>query len=315
MTERELFYMKTIAKEKSISKAAAKLYISQPSLSQYVARVENALGEKLFIRTGNGLCLTYAGEKYMQAATSILNIYADFKTEIDGMSQLKSGRITIGITYFLSMLILSDILPAFRQAYPGIEIFVVEKSTNELERLLAAGEIDFAVMHIHKKLPVHAEIEEHCRLLEDPFVAVLSRQEPLAQALPKSGDMPTIALTDLRERQFIMVHKDQRIRQIADFVLASADFTPKIVLTTRNCETAKQLAAKGVGVSLLPLSYTRHFAQSPNAAICRIDHADAYWLLSVMTQRNGYLSAASQAFITMLQQAFAHGEQPAHSKL
>lgn len=308
MTERELFYMKTIAKEKSISKAATKLYISQPSLSQYVARVESALGEKLFIRTGNGLNLTYAGEKYMQAATSILNIYADFKTEIGGMSQLKSGRITIGITYFLSMLILPDILPAFRQAYPAIEIFVVEKSTNELERLLAAGEIDFAVMHIHKKLPVHAEIAEYCRLLEDPFVAVMSGQEPLAKALPGSGGTPTVTLPQLREQQFIMVHKDQRIRQIADFVLASADFTPKIVLTTRNCETARQLAAKGVGVSLLPLSYVLHFAESSDGAICRVDHADAYWLLSVMTQRNGYLSAASQAFITVLQQTFEQGE-------
>ena len=306
MTERELFYMKTIAKEKSISKAAAKLYISQPSLSQYVARVESALGEKLFIRTGSGLNLTYAGEKYMQAATSILNIYSDFKTEISGMSQLKSGRITIGITYFLSMLILSDILSAFRQAYPAIEIFVVEKSTNELERLLSAGEIDFAIMHVHKKLPVHTEIQEYCRLLEDPFVAVMSKQE-FPQALCVGG-MPVVTLSQLRESRFIMVHKDQRIRQIADFILASADFTPKIVLTTRNCETAKQLAGKGGGVSLLPLSYVNHFSASDDAVVCRVDHADAYWILSVMTQRNGYLSAAAQAFITMLQQAFEHDE-------
>ena len=305
MTERELLYMKTIAREKSISKAAAKLYISQPSLSQYVARVENALGEKLFIRTGNGLSLTYAGEKYMQAATSILNIYSDFKTEINGMSQVKSGRITIGITYFLSMLILPDILSGFRQTYPAIEIFVVEKSTNELERLLAAGEIDFAVMHIHKKLPVHAEIQEYCRLLEDPFVAVIPKRETLAPALNNDDGMPAVALSRLRACGFIMVHKDQRIRQIADFILASADFTPHIVLTTRNCETAKQLAVKGVGVSLLPLSYVNHFSDSRDAAVYRVDHADAYWLLSVMTQRNSYLSAASQAFIELMQQAFS----------
>lgn len=303
MTERELFYMKTIAKEKSISKAAAKLYISQPSLSQYVSRVESALGEKLFIRTGSGLSLTYAGEKYMQAATSILNIYSDFKAELGGMSGLKSGRITIGITYFLSMLVLPDILSDFRRAYPVIEIFVVEKSTNELERLLATGEIDFAIMHIHKKLPVHAEIQECSRLLEDPFVAVLSRQEPLAQALSDEG-LATVALSRLRESGFIMVHRDQRIRQIADFILASADFTPKIALTTRNCETARQLAFKGVGVSLLPLSYVKHFSDTQDAAVYRVDHADAYWLLSVMARRNSYLSAASQAFIAMLRRAF-----------
>lgn len=313
MTERELFYMKTIAKEKSISKAAAKLYVSQPSLSQYVARVESALGEKIFIRTGGGLSLTFAGERYMQTATSILNIYADFKNEISGMSQLKSGRITIGVTYFLSMLILADILSTFRQDYPAIEIFVVEKSTNELERLLAAGEIDLAIMHIHKKLPVNTEIQEYCRLLEDPFVAVMSRQESLAKALSDSHDgMPVIMLNQLRDSRFIMVHKDQRIRQISDFILASADFSPQIGLTTRNCETARQLSVRGVGVSLLPLSYINHFSDNHDAVICRLANADAYWIRSVMTQKNGYLSAASQEFIAMLRKAFAPDTKAAH---
>ncbi|MFV0497921.1 MAG: LysR family transcriptional regulator [Candidatus Fimivivens sp.] len=304
MTERELLYMKTIAKEKSISKAAAKLYVSQPSLSQYVARVESALGEKIFLRTGNGLMLTYAGEKYMQAATNILNIYADFKDEISGMAQLKSGRITIGVTYFLSMLILSDILSDFQRTYPAIEIFVVEKSTNELERLLSAGEIDLAVMHIHKKLPINADIHTHCHLLTDPFVAVMAKQAPLAKACPSRDGMPTIALNQLRDSRFIMVHKDQRIRQIADFILASADFTPNIVLTTRNCETARQLSVKGVGLSLLPLSYIKYFSDNRHAVICRLDNSDAYWIRAVMTRKSGYLSAASQAFIAMLQKAF-----------
>ncbi|MEA5136044.1 MAG: LysR family transcriptional regulator [Candidatus Fimivivens sp.] len=312
MTERELFYMKTIAKEKSISKAAAKLYVSQPSLSQYVARVESALGEKIFNRTGNGLSLTYAGEKYMQTATSILNIYSDFKNEISGMSQLKSGRITIGITYFLSMLILPDILSAFRRAYPAVEIFVVEKSTNELEKLLATGEIDFAIMHIHKKLPVNTEIQEYCRLLEDPFVAVMSAQEPLAQVLLNSDGVSVVALNALKDSEFIMVHKDQRIRQISDFILASADFSPKIALTTRNCETARQLSIKGVGVSLLPLSYINHFSFNHDAAIFGLDNADAYWIRSVMIQKNGYLSAASQEFILMLRDAFVTKTKNAH---
>ena len=306
MTRRELIYMKTIAEEKSISKAAAKLYVTQPSLSQYVARVEKTVGEKLFIRTSSGLGLTYAGEKYMQAASGILNIYDDFENAVTGISQLKRGRITIGITYFLSMFILPDILASFRNAYPAIEISVVEKSTNELERLLAAGEIDFAIMHIHKKLPIHTEIYEHSRLLQDPFVAVMSRNDPLAGSLVESnGRIRKISINMLKHSQFIMVNKDQRIRQICDFILASADFSPQIALTTRNCETAKQLAAKGVGVSLLPLSYVRHFSVSRDALICHIDNADAYWVLSVMAQKNGYLSLAAQKFIEMFNNAFS----------
>lgn len=315
MTKRELKYMKTIAEEKSISKAAAKLYVSQPSLSQYVARIEKTLGEKLFLRTNNGLSLTYAGEKYMQAATNILNIYADFENEVNGISQLKKGRIIIGITYFLSMCILPKILSSFRNSYPAIEIFVVEKSTNELEKLLSSGEIDFAIMHIHKKLPISAEIHENCRILEDPFVAVISKIDPLAESLKSyKQNTPVISIDMLKNSQFIMVHKDQRIRQISDFILASADFSPKITLTTRNCETAKQLAVKGLGIALLPLSYVDHFSDNNDAFICKINNADAYWLLSVMTQKNGYLSIASQKFILMFQEMFESKTKAAHLK-
>jgi len=109
-----------------------------------------------------------------------------------------------------------------------------------------------------------------------------------------------------------MVHRDQRIRQITDFILASADFSPKIALTTRNCETARQLSIKGVGVSLLPLSYINHFSFNHDAAIFGLDNADAYWIRSVMIQKNGYLSAASQEFILMLREAFTTKTKDAH---
>lgn len=97
MTERELIYVKTIADEGSISKAAQKLYLSQPSLSHCVQRIEESLGAKLFTRSPTGLTLTYVGERYYSVATEILHIYSDFQQEVGEMKSLRSGRITVGI--------------------------------------------------------------------------------------------------------------------------------------------------------------------------------------------------------------------------
>ena len=91
MTSKELLYINTIAEEKSISKASRKLFISQPSLSQAVQRIEEHLGTILFKRTNTGLILTVAGEKYYKMANQILKIYDDFKTEINDINDMKTG--------------------------------------------------------------------------------------------------------------------------------------------------------------------------------------------------------------------------------
>ena len=113
MTSRELLYVKTIADEKSITKAAQKLYLTQPSLSHCVMNIERQLGTRLFRRTSSGLVLTYAGEKYYRMACEVLRVYAAFESEINEESELLRGRITLGITNYLATDYLPRMLPAF----------------------------------------------------------------------------------------------------------------------------------------------------------------------------------------------------------
>ena len=80
MTTRELLYVKTVADAKNISRAARKLFVAQPSLSQSLQRIEDNVGTKLFVRSPNGLKLTYAGEKYYQMACQVLKIFDDFES-------------------------------------------------------------------------------------------------------------------------------------------------------------------------------------------------------------------------------------------
>ena len=93
MTSKELIYVKTVADKKSISQAARKLFMAQPSLSQSIQRIEETLGTALFNRTSKGLTLTFAGERYYHMATQILKMYEDFELEISDINNLRTGRV------------------------------------------------------------------------------------------------------------------------------------------------------------------------------------------------------------------------------
>ena len=151
MTQRELIYIKTVADEKSISQAAKKLFIAQPSLSQYIKRIEDSLGTPLFNRASTGLTLTYAGEKYYHMALQILKMYENFELEISDINNMKTGRIHIGITSHLGTVVLPGILPRFMEQYPSIEITVTEETSDRLEALLTAGKVDFIITHAPKE--------------------------------------------------------------------------------------------------------------------------------------------------------------------
>ena len=129
MTTKELLYVKTVADEHNISKAAKKLFMAQPSLSQSIQRIEESIGMPLFHRTTTGLTLTFAGERYYHMAVQVLKMYEDFQLEISDINNLKTGHIHIGITNHLGTLVLPRVLPAYKNICPHVEITIHEENT------------------------------------------------------------------------------------------------------------------------------------------------------------------------------------------
>ncbi len=308
MTERELLYVRTIAQEKNISKAAEKLFVSQPSLSQAVQRLEERLNTKLFHRLSNGLSPTYAGEKYINAAGNILKIYNDLKNEIKDVNSLEQGQINIGMTRVLSSEILQKVLPSFTELHPNIEILISEENTVVLEKQLQESAIDFAVTHNHPSISFEKRLYEYAELKKDPFVLVTNKEhEVFKHCYEKEGfDLPFIDLEHCREHRFVMVDIELRIRQITDYIFNDIKFTPKIFLTTQDCKTAKCVAGTGLGLVIMPREYVESIITSIDDDIryCLISHPDAYWTMSVMSQKNGYASIASKKFIEILKNLY-----------
>ncbi len=306
MTSRELLYVKTIADEHSISQAAKKLFIAQPSLSQSLQRIEEHLGTQLFKRSIGGLTLTYAGERYYQIACRILKIYHDFETEISDINNLKTGRIHMGITNHLGTIILPKILPRFNQECPAVEMIIFEGTTQQQEEKLLSGELDFAVLHAPKHNPHPALSYEP--LANDPFVIAIASNHPLiSKAQAREGyPYPVLDLKLLQNEPFIMLHKQQRIRHITDAILAKARISPPVVLTLKNYETAQSLAGKGMGVTFLPNDYADITSMDCPPALLSIDEKyDPGWDLCITTLKNAFLSRADQYFLSMMREILA----------
>lgn len=306
MTSKELIYVKTVADEKSISGAARKLFMAQPSLSQSIQRIEEGLGTPLFNRTTGGLTLTFAGERYYHMASQILKMYEDFELEISDINNLRTGRVHLGITNHLGTLILAHVLPRYREICPQIELYIHEENTATLERMLMSGELDFVITHAPKEI-TQSQIRYDI-LSRDPFVITVSPDSGLIKkAVGKPGyPYPVLDLKHLKNETFLMLHKEQRIRQITDTVLTKAGIhQPKIALTLRNYETALLLAARGVGVTLVPLQYARIVTEEFCPAFLSIDEKyDANWDLCIATQQNSFLSKADQLFIRLVKEKF-----------
>lgn len=310
MTTKELLYVKTVAEEKSISKAARRLFMAQPSLSQSIQRIEEGLGTPLFNRTNSGLTLTFAGERYCHMATQILKMYEDFELEISDINNLRTGRVHIGITNHLGTLMLAPVLPRYREICSYIELYIHEENTADLERMLLSGEIDFAIMHAPgETAPSQLEYDI---LGRDPFVAAIAPNHPLTEkAIEKPGyPYPVLDLKLLKDEPFLMLRREQRIRQITDAVLSRAGISqPKTVLTLKNFETAQRLAAQGLGITLIPLQYSRIASSEYRPALLSIDESyGAYWDLCIATLQNGFLSKADQLFIRVLKEVSANME-------
>lgn len=304
MNDRELLYIKTIADTQSISKAAEELFIAQPSLSQALQRIERELGTHLFIREPRGMKLTYAGEKYYLMAKEILDIYSDFKSEITHINELKAGRLVIGIARYMGMNILPNVLPKFNKNYPNIEIIIREENTRVLENLVLGGNVDFALTHVHKK-----EMNEKINyeiLKEDEFLLVTPKAYLKDSNKIKVKDGKSyVDLRDLEGEKFILLDINKGIRKVQDRTIKSYGISPDVVFTTKNFETAKRLAANGMGITIIPKDYLNIFSQDKNYDSFNLSGTEEnIWYTAILTIPDIYKSQATKVFIDEVKKFF-----------
>ncbi|MBQ1286114.1 MAG: LysR family transcriptional regulator, partial [Lachnospiraceae bacterium] len=145
ITQDKFAYLQAVVEEKNITRAAEKLFISQPALTSYINKIENYYGVKLFNRSQNPITLTYAGEQFMKGMNEIIQLQQKFDNDMEELANHRAGRITIGIGSTRGNAWLPYLLPAYKEQYPDIDIQIVEGNKEVLEHKLLKGSIDFFV--------------------------------------------------------------------------------------------------------------------------------------------------------------------------
>nr|WP_325191262.1 LysR family transcriptional regulator [uncultured Selenomonas sp.] len=288
MEFRQFRYILKIAEEGTLSRAARKLYISQPSLSQMLTALERNIGAPLFDRGTKRLTPTAVGRLYLETARAIITLDETFHQQVDDCIRGEAGDITIGLTQFRSTHLLAPMLPAFHAKYPQIHLHLREDTTQRLEELAENGEVDCII----SLLPISTHRFAYDILFEERLLLALPPMHPICTALGllpgRYAAPPTIALTRLRDTPFLLMHREQKLHDTLFSLCTHAGFLPKITLETRSMNTAHALAGAGLGAAILPETL---IAAAPPA------HPPCYAAIEDAPQRTIILARAKQRYL------------------
>lgn len=288
MNWNQLQYVVTIAEEKSITRAARKLFISQPSLSLSIQSLEKETGVALFKRTHGEVILTYAGTLFYEWAISILHSQKQLSLKLDDISQEKRSLIRIGISPHRSLIILPSVLEQFYQDFPNCEVHIIEKPTYILKKLLENNEIDFMIDVPH---PDTINYQSDILTKERIVLAVpviFTSDFPFSELSPCHTEQAAISLSELTAYPFIMLSPDQILGDMSRKMCESALFHPNVRLTCENVETALSLVSRQLGITFVPEIFTRQERRVPNVSYYPIRQFNDTRQLCLIYPKNHY---------------------------
>ena len=302
--EQDMRYIYRVYQEGSFSKAAEKLFLTQPALSIAIKRVEDSIGAALFDRSRHPLELTEAGRASIRAIEQMSDLEDDLEREISDLRDLKTGKLLVGGSHYLNSYILARILSGFSRRYPGVRIALTEKGSDELIADLEERKLD---------LPFSCDPElverfEHRLAFQDMILLAVPKKfltgtEPEKAALTAAQvmegkhlrpDCPKVALSCFREMEFILLGAGNNLHSRNLQMFDQAGFTPKIKMTLSQLVTAYRLADNEMGITFI----ADRMVRSPvsNLMFFRIDSELTERSFHILLPKRNYTAHAVRAF-------------------
>lgn len=245
MDLRQLEYLVAVADELHFTRAAERVHVAQPALSQQIRRLERELGLPLLTRTTRRVELTEAGELLVARARRALAEVDAARADLADLAGVRAGRLVIGAMQSLGPVDLSALLSAFHGRHPGVDLTVREEVSDPLTRMVLDDVVDLAFVSLAETEP--AEALARTTLVDEPLVAVVAADHPFA-------DRDGVRLADLRDEPFITFREGAGLRRILLNAAAEVGFEPQIAFESNNVVRCRALASRGLGVTVLPVS-------------------------------------------------------------
>lgn len=242
MDIRTLSYFVTIAEELNITKAAEKLCMSQPPLSNQMKSLEEELDTTLFIRGKRHLQLTESGKLLYRHAKEILSLVDKTSEEVRAMAKGMHGKIAIGLVEGSAPIIAAEWIETFLKEHKNVQFTVVDGNSDELIQKLRSGLIDLAII----TSPCDNTLLSSFKVGQEQMTAFMSKDNPLA-SLPGT----TIDLAMLKDKALIVPSRESMVSMIYRW-FKEIHIEPKIVCKMDNYLDVAALAGRNVGISLFP---------------------------------------------------------------
>ncbi|MEV8022845.1 LysR substrate-binding domain-containing protein [Streptomyces sp. NPDC086554] len=242
MQFQQLLYFVAVAETRHFTRAAEQVHVSQPSLSQQVRALEKELGAELFSRARGNIALTDAGEALLPLARRILADADTARIEVQELAQLRRGRIRLGATPSVCTGLLPEVLRAFHDRHPGIQLLLEEGGSHDLVRELARGALDLALVVL--PLPSPSPALTTVELLREDLVVVSSPDAP--------GLGNSVRVADLQGERLVMFRHGYDLRELTVAACRAAGFEPDFAVEGGEMDAVLGFVQAGLGVAVVP---------------------------------------------------------------
>ena len=287
-------YFLTVAAEGSFSKAAERLYVSQPYLSQHVLRLEREFGVRLLDRSQTPLRLTEAGRVYVNYLESGKRLEQKLLSDFAELSCDREQTLRLALSSWRAGVLLPDILPTYAAQYPQVRLDVMEYPTNELYRLVLDDKADLAVMNTSLDTPEGITVET---IMHERILLAGNRRNPVAQAFLAARERgEAIDLHTLENERVVLMRPGTFLSNRVRNYLDKEQVTLRRVTYGTNAATALGLAARNYGFCFLNETGVRS-APGDELVFFDFDTPDMAHPLCAVYKAGSYLRPIARAFI------------------
>ena len=238
---KDLRYLVAVADQRHFGRAAARCFVSQPTLSSQLKKLEQSLGVQLIERAPNNVSLTAAGEEIVARARRILEATDEVVTLARSQHEPLAGRLRVALLPTIGPYLLPRVAPAVRKALPRLELHLYEYQTAPMLQKLHAGELDVGIL----ALPVDTAGLEARELYREAFSVALPEHHPLAAR-------QSVRVADLKGEKLLLLEEGHCLRDQALEVCSRAGVHEQQDFRATSLETLRQMVASGAGITLLP---------------------------------------------------------------
>jgi len=272
----------------SFTKAAEQSFVSQPSLSKSIKRLEEELDVELLERTTRFIRLTEEGKVVFDQSKKAISAMDEIQLHLNDLRHVHTGTIKIGIPPLIGTLFFPTLARAFHQKYPNVLLELHERGAKLIGQLVDEGTVNIGFV----VLPTNDKLFEVRSFIEDEFVLFIHKDHTLAQK-------EIVSIKELKNESFIIFSEEFTLHDVVIQACNKAGFIANIAYKSSQWDLIIELVASQLGITLLPKSI---FEKQNNKDIKIVPIVEElYWKLGIITKKDGYLPFSVMEFLSFSQ--------------